>query len=245
MSDHQYTGIDFDPKQRGNFTSRGAFTSSAFPGSGYDQGDIRAAESLKTLRDARESSALSHHHKDTSFNKMGRNISTHPGTNDSPFSSEAEIHPSSGVPLEQSDNTMPTTTLPQNVNFPQLAEHQGIHDWNNSVFDNRWLLQPEEIWNLAARPESVITVSPERRASNRNTCRSGDQISSRIEEFRRSSTPKALMRRLVREEEEKKKEPRGRQVSTAPTETRWGEDSDILAASGKPNAGGKGNRSNQ
>lgn len=220
-------------------------SSSAFPGRIYNRGDFQAAESLTTLRDSLGSSALGHHHKDPSFNKMGRNISTNLETNDSPFSSEAEIHPSSGVPLKQSDNTIPTTTLPQNANFPQLAQHQGIHDWNNSVFDDRWLLQPEEIWNLAARPESVITVSPERRASNRNTFRTGDQIGSRTEGSRRSSTPNALMQRLVLEGEEKKKEPRGRQVSTAPTETCWGEGSDLLAASGKTAAGGNGNHTNQ
>lgn len=240
VSGHQYTGVTLDPKQRGSLTSHGAFIpSSAPPRDSHNRGDIQAAEFLTTLRHARGSSTRGHHHKGPSFNTIGPNTSTPTRTNDSPFSSEAEIHPSSGVPLNQADNTMPTTTLPQNTNFPQLAESQGIHNWNNSVFDDRWLLQPEEIWNLEARRESVITVSPERQALNRNTPRTGDQIGSRIEGSQRSSTQNAHMQRLVREAEEKKEGLRARQTSTVSTETRWGENSDKLAT------GPKGNHTNQ
>lgn len=246
VSDHQYTGVTLDLKKRGSFTSHGAFfPSSGPPRDNYNRGDIQAAESLTTLRNPRKSSTLGYLHKDLSSNKMDRNKSTHVGINDSPFSSEADIHPSSGVPLNQADNTMPTTTLSQNANFPQLAEHQGIHDWNNSVFDDRWLLQPEEIWNVAARRESVITVSPERQALNRDTSRTGDQLGSRTEGSQRSSTMNTQMQRLVHEAEEKNKELRGRQVSTAPTEAHWGENSDVLAASGKLAAGRKDNHTNR
>ena len=206
---------------------------------------MQAVEHLTTLRNARGSSNLVHDHEDPSFSRIDRNIFTPGGISDSPFSSEAEIHPSSGVPLNQSDNTMPTTTLPQNANFPQLAETQGIHNWNNSVFDDRWLLQPEEIWNLEARRESVITVSPERQALNRNTPRIGDQMGSRTEGSQRSSTQTAHMQRFVREAEEKEKELRGRQESSAPTEARWGETSDKLAANGTQTAGRKGHHLNQ
>lgn len=246
VSDHQYTGVTLGPKQCGSLTSHGAFIPSSAPSrDSHNRGDMQAAEYLTTLRNARGSSNLLHDHEGSSFNRIDRNISTQGGTSDSPFSSEAEIHPSSGVPLNQSDNTMPTTTLPQNANFPQLAENQGIHNWNNSVFDDRWLLQPEEIWNLEARRESVITVSPERQALNRNTPRTGDQIGSCTEGSQRSSTQTAHMQRLVREAEVKKKELRGRQESSAPTKTRWGENSDKLAANGKPIAGRKGNNPNQ
>ena len=246
VSDHQYTGVTLDPEQRRSLTSHRAFIPSLGPTRDrYSRGDIQAAESLTTLRSARGSSTLSHSHQRPSFNKMDRNMSTHAGINDSPFSSEAEIHPSSGVLLNQTDSTMPTTTLPQNANFPQLAEHQGIHDWNNSVFDDRWLLQPEEIWNLAARRESVITVSPERQVLNPDISRTGDPMSLQTGGSQRSSTQNAHMQRLVHEAEEKTKELRGRQVSNAPPEARWGEESDALAASGKLPAGRKGNHNNR
>ena len=245
VSDHQYTGVNLDPKQRDSFTSHGALVhTSALSRDTYNRRDIQAAESLTTLCNTRGSSTLGHHHNGPSFDKVGRNKSTHTSNNDSPFSSEAEIHPSSGVPLDQSDSTMPTTTLPQNANFPQLAEHQGIHGWNNSVFDDRWLLQPEEIWNLATRRESVITISPERQALDRNTSRVGDDMTSRTEEPRRSSTLNAHGQRLLHEAEDKNQKLRARQVSTAPTETCW-EGSENLAGSGKLAAGRKGNHTNQ
>lgn len=176
---------------------------------------------------------------------MSNKISTHAGTKDSPFSSEAEIHPSSGVPLNQSDNIVPNTTLPQNTNFSQLAEHQGIHDWNNSVFDDRWLLKPEEIWNLEARRESVTTISPERLASIRNASRIGDQKTSPTEEPHRSSNHNAHMKRLTGEPEAKGKELRGPHFSTVPSETRWGEKSDMLNTSGKLASGQKGIHTNK
>lgn len=183
---------------------------------------------------------------DPSVNPMGPNISTHARTNDSPFSSEADIHPSSGVPLNQSDNnTMPTTALPQHANFSQLAENQGIHDWNSSVFDNRWLLQPEEIWNLGARHDSVITVSPERQSVHGNTTRTGEPRGSRTEGSQRSSTQNAHMQRVVREAEIKRKEQDGRQLSTAPTDTRSDQKIRTIAASGKLATGQKDNRTNQ
>ena len=246
VSDHQYTGVNLDPKQRDSLTSHGApIHASALSRDNFNRRDIQAAESLTTMRSARGSSALGQHHNGPPFDKVGQNVSTHTNANDSPFSSEAEIHPSSGVPLNQSDSTMPTTAMSQNANFPQLSEHQGIQNWNNSVFDDRWLLQPEEIWNLATRRESIITVSPERQALDRNTSRISDNMTSRTEESRRSSALNAHGQRLNHEAEEEKKEVRARQASTAPTETRWEEHSDNLAGSGKLTAGRKGNHTYQ
>ena len=220
VSGHQYLGVTLDPKRHGSLASHGALITSSVPSRDiYNRQDIQAAESLTTLRSARGSSTLGHH--------------PHAGTNDSPFSSESEIHPSSGVPLNQSDNTMPTMTLPQNANFAQLAEHREIHKWNNSVFDDRWLLQPEEVWNLGARRESVVTVSPERLAMNRNTLRTGDQMELRTEESQRSSTQNTHTQRLVGETGESQKRLRGHQASNAPTEARWDKNSDTLAAGGK------------
>ena len=245
VSEHQYTGVTLDLKKHGSLSSQGAFfPPTTHTRNTYNRGDIQAAESLTTLRNAPGSSTLGHHPKNTTFNKMGPNISTYGGTNNSPFSSESEIHPSSGVPLNQSDGNMPTTTQPQHANFSQLAEHQGIHDWNNSVFDDRWLLQPEEIWKLEARHDSVITVSPERLAQNRNTSRAGDQEGMRTEGSQCASTQNAHMQRVVRETENEK-EHRGRHVSIVPTEARHSENRETLTASGKLAIGQKGNHTNQ
>ena len=245
VSSHQYTGVTLDLKKHGSLTSHGAFLPPSAPtrDSG-NRGDIQAAESFTTLRNAPGTSTVGHHQKDRMFNQMGPNVSTHAGTNDSPFSSEAEIHPSSGVPLNQTDSTMPTTTLPQHANFSQLAEHQGIHDWNNSVFDDRWLLQPEEIWNLKARRESALSVSPERLALNHSTFRTGDHTGLHTEGSQHPSTQDTHMQHAVREAAEKNKEYCGRLMSTAPTETR-GDHSGTFAASPKLAAGQSRNHTNQ
>ena len=246
VSDNQYTGLTLDAKKRGSLTSHGAFLpSSASTRETYNRGDVQAAESLTSLRNALGSSTLGNHYKNTSFNRMSQKKSTQARTNDSPFSSEADIHPSSGVPLNQSDSTMPTTTLPQHANFSQLAEHQGIHDWNNSVFDDRWLLQPEEIWNLDIRRDSTITVSPKKLAPSRNTSRTGDQMRSSAEEPQRSSTQNGRTHCVIREAEGKEKEHSSRQISTVPTKKRQNEDNESVAASGMLPIGQRGNYTTQ
>ena len=252
VSDHQYTGLILDPKQRANLRSHGALIpSSVHSRNTYNRGDINPVKSPTTLCNTRGSSILGHRHDRPSSDKMSRDISTHAPTNDSPFSSDAEIHPSSGVSLNQSDNTIPTTTQSQKASFSQLAEHQGIHDWNNTVFDDRWLLKPEEIWNLSARRrDSVDSISPERPALTRDPSRSGNQMDSRIEGSQHSSTQNTNMQRLIREAEERKKELSGRQVSPAPIEARSGEKDDTLTTDGKSTAsrelhGHNGNRTNQ
>ena len=252
LSDHQYTGLTLDPKQRANLRSHGALIpSSVHSRNTYNRGDINPAKSPTTLCNTRGSSLLGHCHDRPSSDRMGRDTSTHAPTNDSPFSSDAEIHPSSGVSLDQSDNTIPTTTLSQKASFSQLAEHQGIHDWNNTVFDDRWLLKPEEVWNLSARRrDSVDSISPERPALTRDPSCSGNQMDSRIEGFQYSSTQNTNMQRLIREAEERKKELSGRGVSPALIETRLGEKDDTLTTGGKSTAGWKlpgqnGNHTNQ
>ena len=178
------------------------------------------------------------------FNQVDRDNSTHVGANDSPFSSEADLHPSSGVALNQFENTMPTITLPQGASFSQLAEDQGIEDWNNSVFDDRWLLQPEEIWNLGAHRDSVITVSPKAPVLDRSTCK-GDEGDSRIEEPQRSSRQNALTQRVVREAEGEQKGHYGREASTALAETSRDEYSEMLTTFGNLATGQKRDDTNQ
>ena len=245
LSDHQYTGVNLDLKKHGSFTSHGAFLPPSAPTRDVNnRGDIQTTESRPILRNAPGSSTLSHQPKNTSFNKMRTKTPTYTGASDSPFSSEAEIHPSSGVPLRPSNSTMPTTTLPQHANFSQLAEHKGIHDWNNSVFDDRWLLQPEEIWNLEARRDSAVTISPGRLALSRNTPRTGDQTDGSRAESQRVSAQNAHLQHTSREAEETKKKHSDRQVAHKSTEPRHDDNREKLAASGKLDTQ-KGNRTNQ
>ena len=245
LSDHQYAGVNLDLQKHGGLASHGSFLPPSAPTRDvYSRADIQTVESPTTIRNAPASSTLGRDPKNTSFNKIDTKTPTQVGTNDSPFSSEADIHPSSGVPLNQSGNTMPTTTLPQHANFSQLAEHQGIHDWNNSVFDDRWLLQPEEIWSLETRRDSAITVSPERLALSRNNVRTGDQIESSHAESQRLPILSTHMQRTGREGEEKEKEHRGRHVATAPTEPRRAVGREALGASGML-ATQKGSHTNQ
>ena len=246
VSDHHYTGVTVDPKKRGSLTSHGAFLPHPAPTQdAQPRGGLQAAESLTSLRKAPGLSALDDYHKNKSFDKMGRTTLTHAGTSDSPPSSEADIYPSSGVPLRRPDSTMPTTTLPQHASFSQLAEIKGIHDWNHSVFDDRWLLQPEEIWNLEARRDSTITVSPKRLTLNRNTSHTGNQMGSRTEGFHHSLIQDARMQQTVRKAGEKKNEHHDRQVSTTLAEKRGDENSETLATTGKLATGQKGSLTNQ
>ena len=231
LSDHQYAGLNLNLQKHGSLASHGGFLPPSAPTRDvYSRDDIQTVESPTTIRNAPASFILGRESKNTSFNKIGTKTPTQVGTNDSPFSSEADIHPSSGVPLNQSSSTMPTTTLPQHANFSQLAEHQGIYDWNNSVFDDRWLLQPEEIWNLEARRDSAITISPERLALSRDDSRTGDQIGSSHAEPQRISMQNTHMQLTGREGEDEGKEHCGRHVAIAPTEPRRADDREALGA---------------
>ena len=245
LSDHQYAGLNLDLQNHGSFASHGGFVPHSAPTRDiYSREDFQTAESPTTMRNAPASFTLGRDPKNTSFNKIGTKTPTQIGTNDSPFSSEADIHPSSGVPLNQSGSTMPTTTLPQHANFTQLAEHQGIHDWNNSVFDDRWLLQPEEIWNLEARRDPAVTISPERLALTRNDSRTGDQTESSHAESQRNSIQNTHIQLTGCEEEDKEKERCGRHVATAPTELRRADGREALGAGGML-ATQKGSHTNQ
>ena len=245
LSDHQYAGVNLDLQKHGSLASHERFLPPSAPTRDvYSRGDIQTTESPTTIRNALASLNLGRDPKNTSFNKIGTKTPTQTGTNDSPFSSEADIHISSGVPLNQSGSTMPTTTLPQHANFSQLAEHQGIHDWNNSVFDDRWLLQPEEIWNLEARRDSAITVSPERLALGRNNSRTGDQTESSYAQSQRISIQNTHMQPTGHEAEERGKEHCGRHVATASIEPRRADGREVLGASGML-ATQKGSHTNQ
>ena len=233
FSDPLHAGVNLDLQEHSSLASHEDFHLPLAPTRNiYRRRDTQSVESPTILRDAPASFTRGRDPKNTPLNQIGTITPTQTGTNDSPFSSEADIHPSSGVPLDQFGSTMPTATLPQHANFSQLAEHQGIHDWNNSVFDDRWLLQPEEIWNLEARRDSAITVSPESLAPSRNNIRTFDQTGSSHAESQRISDLSTHTQRTGREGEEKEKENCSRHVATAPTEPRRTDGREALGTSG-------------
>lgn len=62
-------------------------------------------------------------------------------------------------PTQQSSHTyQQPVTGP--ISFPELARKEGAREWNSSVFDNRWLLRPEEMFNIDPSRQSVMTISP-------------------------------------------------------------------------------------
>lgn len=77
--------------------------------------------------------------KPSASNKIARNAMNNTPVNESTLSSESEIYPSSGVPLDESDMNVSGMDQGQMKTFQQLAEEKGIREWNNTVLDERWL----------------------------------------------------------------------------------------------------------
>lgn len=51
------------------------------------------------------------------------------------------------------------------ISFSDLASQKGVRKWNDEVFDDRWVLRSDEMWNVDPRRRSVITVSPSPKSS--------------------------------------------------------------------------------
>lgn len=59
-------------------------------------------------------------------------------------------------PAQQSSHThQQPVTGP--ISFPELASKEGARVWNPSVFDDRWLLKPEEMFYAGPGRQSVMT----------------------------------------------------------------------------------------
>lgn len=46
---------------------------------------------------------------------------------------------------------------PQTTTFEQLARERGVREWNNAAFDDRWLLQPDELARSRGSHESSFS----------------------------------------------------------------------------------------
>ena len=94
-------------------------------------------------------------------NTMARGASFQSSTQESMCSS---IYPSGGVPVSGTDNSTPIMPQHQTHNFSQLASNQRVRDWNNSVFDDRWVMSPAETYHSDGRPHSASTAESGRQA---------------------------------------------------------------------------------
>jgi len=50
--------------------------------------------------------------------------------------------------------------VPRN-RFDHQAQSQGARAWNTTDFDDRWLLQSDEIWNIGPESRSTTTMAPD------------------------------------------------------------------------------------
>ena len=55
----------------------------------------------------------------------------------------------------------------QTKTFTELSREQGLRDWNNEEFDNRWMLQADELRKRDDSRLSTLNISPEGRSSER------------------------------------------------------------------------------
>ena len=79
-------------------------------------------------------------------------------------STHSSICPGGGVAVSETDHSMPVMLQHQTHNFFQLASAWRIHDWNNSVFDDRWVKTPAEMYHHGGRTNSVNTADPRRQS---------------------------------------------------------------------------------
>lgn len=221
------------PGQLSNLSTYGIFgppasltstNSTATKQPGHTEGDKFVAKSLAGLDTAGGALNVS-----GILNSPVQNTMPHysryqpPRVDESPFSSESEIHPGGGVPLYGSEDTV-SSTQHQTHTFAQLAAEQGIREWNNGVFDDRWLLQPEEMWKTAARRNSALTVSPDRQPLERNNSRTVIPITQPTEASHELAAKQKQIDALNRELEELRHKFRGASMSSEPGVAHGGEE---------------------
>lgn len=140
-----------------------------------------------------------------------------PRVDESPFSSDSEIYASGGVPLNRSDNMSFSSTQHQTRTFAELAAEQGIREWNNGVFDDRWLLHPEEMWKTDARRKSVLTIPPDRPSINSNTPRVTIPVTRSTEALQELAAKQEQIDALNRELADLRHRFRGASLSSEPS----------------------------
>ena len=114
--------------------------------------------------------------KFSTSNETSTGASYHTAVHESPLSSETEIHPSSGVRLDESDLQTPHAGSNQVKTFKQLAEERGIREWNHRVLDERWL----EIAEPPTKESKGMPVSKEMPVPMRGDSSLADNVGHEI-----------------------------------------------------------------
>ncbi|MCJ1466219.1 hypothetical protein MMC07_004838 [Pseudocyphellaria aurata] len=128
--DHEYSGVTLAPGQRGSLTAYGQLASSA------DHPGI----ALRGVP-GRENPL---HRLPTGVDRTLEGQSQQPA-------SAAEA---SGLGVNQAQQ------LPSRMSFSDLAMEKGVRTWSEKIFDDRWVLRSDEMWNVDPHRRSVMTVSP-------------------------------------------------------------------------------------
>lgn len=125
-----YKGFTFTP--RSNLTAYGTFA---------DRSKLQDASlgGVYTLMNSTEGTSHEADGQPSVTGAMARKVSKETQSEESLFSSEAEIHPCAGVPVGVFEGDIPTMNEHQEKSFEELETERGIMEWNNSVFDERWL----------------------------------------------------------------------------------------------------------
>ena len=55
------------------------------------------------------------------------------------------------------------------ISFSDLASQMGVKKWTDEIFDDRWVLKPDEMWNVDPRRRSVITIPTPPKSGEWNT----------------------------------------------------------------------------
>ncbi len=146
-----YKGLTFTP--RSDLTAYAAFADrsklqDASAGGVYTIMNVAEAES-----DAAKKTYAADNGLEPATDAMTRTMSKQSEGKESHLSSEAEIHPCEGVPVSTFDGDVPTMSEHQVKSFEELETERGIREWNNTVFDERWLdptppifKQPDDRW---------------------------------------------------------------------------------------------------
>lgn len=141
--DHVYRGVTLAPGQRGSLTAYGQLASSTFPSDSALRGFNGHEQPMSSL-------------------------------------SRGVDHPLEGLPRQrtaaaeasQQDAHQDGQLLQANlqldrgrISFSDLASQRGLRKWTDEIFDDRWVLRPDEMWNVDPRRRSVVTVSPSPKSS--------------------------------------------------------------------------------
>ncbi len=180
-SGNDYTGPVLYPGQLSSLTMygypRGAFSS---PKERTDATEMNSAESRSPHIETNSAPRRRLRRHRSEAQEVGHEVGEGIASRASFETSSTELQSTSGVPLSDSDTA--------SSSFAVRAKQAGIPDWNekvakglvgnNSVFDGRWVLNPDEAWNVPARKNSALTISPRSQRSGHSTRSAVDEDSS-------------------------------------------------------------------